>query len=201
MVSIGAVPSDVTPSDVIGSATFGVRYEARNPGDGVEHFSKGGLSVARFSLGQLTVTVTVGVYTILFGVQTQEAGPAGRFVQSTSHFGDSLMPKLGQWAKMFGPSIKVEDRNPTGLGAASGAPGVPLGVAISKARQLKSFFREEEHIDFIGNYGVRSNFAVVLSGFKSELEGNAWTGVNPQCLSWIVSMEEMVDGVCLGLTR
>jgi hypothetical protein len=81
----------------------GTRFSAvpgstpNTPDDGVEHHSQGGLSVDRGSHGRLTATVTDGVDNRVFGVQTQEAGPEGKFGQSTSPFGDSLLPKLGQW--------------------------------------------------------------------------------------------------------
>jgi hypothetical protein len=57
----------------------------------------------------------------------------------------------------------------------SGAPGVPLGAAISTARQLGSFLRKEEEIDFKGNDGVRSN--------------------------WILLVNEVVDEIFLGIIR
>jgi hypothetical protein len=106
---------------------------------------------------------------------------------------------LGQWAKSFGTLVEGEDRKPTGLGAVSGAPRVPSVAAISTARQLESFLREEEEIYFKGNGGVYSNCVMVLSEGESELEGGLWTGMNIQGILWIVSVEEVVNGIFSGL--
>jgi hypothetical protein len=177
-----------------------LQYEARTSGDGVKSPAQAaGVAVGRESLGRLSAAVSAGVDSRVLCQIGQDQDPDTRFGQVYISFGDTLLPKLGQWSKSSGIKNTDEDRTPIGTGLHVGSDWATLGAAISTARKLEYVLQDEEEIEFKGDNVIQLEFAGILSGGKSEMEGGMLVGVNTQGLLWIITVNEVVDELCMGL--